>query len=343
MSNSVVELTSLSVGELLGDGGEGEVFEIQNQTDNVLKIFKDVVRPELNELGLQQTIDLLSTMAMSDQVFVRERSVWPHTLVQDKGMFVGFVMPLLSGEYFCRHGQLGNPLDGMSDWNKLTFRRAWISNPNLESDCPALWFPEGTATDSLDDLQKESRQTLLRLLLDLAELFEVLHRYKIVVGDVSGRNILWSSASGDKVMLIDCDGCRRESSVGVTRAKQSPDWFDPTLESRDPTTIDSDLFKLATALYRGYFADGIGTPAKNPIPLSDSVDEEFQFMALRGVGPSNRPTASEWVSFLHRVISVGEFAGRPVINDWRTPPPGEYVSTPSQSVPVEPTRPNIQI
>lgn len=343
MSAPVVEKSSLSIGEMIGDGGEGEVFEIQGQPNNVLKIFKDSVRHELSEAGLIATIRIVSSMNASEQSIVLQKSAWPHTLVRENSMFVGFVMPMLLPDYFCRHGQLGNPIEGMNDWNKLTFRKAWISNKNIESDCPPLWFPDGTLLEKLNDAQLNSRLRLINLLLDMAELFEIFHRHKVVVGDISGRNILWSRVSGESVMLIDCDGCRIENTVGVTRAKQSPDWFDPEIGSNTPTNIGSDLYKLTIALYRGYFADGLGMPSKNSTPLVTPEDNEFQQMALRGVSNFGRPTASEWVSFLQRLRTSSEFAGRPVIDDWRTVPPDEFVPQLVTPLPPDEPRPHISV
>jgi hypothetical protein len=313
MSVPSIELSSISRGEMIGDGGEGEVFRIEDQPTEVLKLFKNIVRPEMDEAGLVATVGLLAAMSPQDQAFVKLRSAWPHTIVRENGHVVGFIMPSLGDAYFCSHGQKGNPVEGMNDWNKLAFRKSWMGNANLQSNSPALWFPAGQDLSSLDDSEKKKRENLLSLLLDLAKLFEIFHRYRIVVGDVSGRNILFSRTTGNTVMLIDCDGCRVENTVGVTRAKQSPDWFDPQLT--DVTNINSDLYKLSIAIYRGYFSDGIGMPSNNKVLLISREDQEIHKMALRGVGASARPTASEWVKFLHAMVHAAENAGRPVI-DW---------------------------
>jgi hypothetical protein len=152
----------------------------------------------------------------------------------------------------------------------------------------------------------------------LAMVFEILHRYNVVVGDVSGRNILWSRRTGDSVMLIDCDGCRIDKTIGVTRSKQSPEWFDPHLTG--PTDIESDLYKLSIAIYRGYFSHSLGSPAQNTVPLVNSADREIQSLSLRGVGTSPRPTASEWVNTISNLITETENDGRPVISLWQTVP-----------------------
>ena len=341
MAVPVIELSALQMGEKIGDGGEGEVYLVSNKPSDVFKVFKDSVRSELNEGGLAATIGLLDSMAPHDRAFITSRAVWPHTLVKDKGSFGGFLMPLLPSDYFCLHGGKGSPIEGMNDWNKLTFRKAWMNNPNLESNSPALWYPAGKDFDSLNANEKKKRVSLLKLLKDLAQVFETLHKHNIVVGDVSGRNILWSRQTGDSVMLIDCDGCRIDKTVGVTKAKQSPEWFDPHLNG--PTNIESDLYKMAIAIYRGYFSDSLGKPENNSVPLASNADREIQRLALRGVGQSARPTASEWVNALGNLITESDNDGRPVISLWtaapkpmNTPPP----STPTQTPPTS-SRPSL--
>lgn len=319
-----VELSSLTVGEMVGDGGEGEVFSLINQPNDVLKIFKPVVRPEISESGLIATAHLLGTMLDADRDFVKARTCWPHTIVRENGTVVGFVMPALTHDFFCLHGQVGNPILGMNDWNKLAFRKAWMGNVNIQSDSPAWWYPDGNSLDSMSAPTKDQRKELLFLLADLAQLFEILHKYNVVVGDVSGRNILFARGSQSRAMLIDCDGCRVENTVGVTRAKQSPDWFDPELA--DVTTIQSDLYKLAVALYRGYFSDGLGLPAKNTQSFASRADNDFLAMAIRGTSATNRPTASEWRKLFLDMQRAAEFDDRPII-DW----PG--------SVPIAPRTP----
>jgi hypothetical protein len=311
MTVSIVERSTLKMGKKIGDGGEGEVYLVTNKPSDVFKVFKDAVRSELNESGLASTIGLLELMSPADRAFIASRAAWPHTLVKDKGSFGGFLMPLLPSDYFCLHGGKGSPIEGMNDWNKLTFRKAWMNNPNLESNSPALWYPSGRDTDSLNASEKKKRISLLKLLKDLSQVFEILHKHNIVVGDVSGRNILWSRQNGDSVMLIDCDGCRINKTVGVTKAKQSPEWFDPHLNG--PTNIESDLYKLAIAIYRGYFSDSLGKPEHNSVSLVSNADREIQRLSLRGVGQSARPTASEWVNALSNLITESENDGRPVI------------------------------
>lgn len=314
-----IALSSLKLTGKIGDGGEGEVFGIENKPGDVLKLFKSTVRNELSEVGLRSTIGLLDSMTPTDRAYIQSRSAWPSTIVRDSGAFVGFLMPKLSDDYFVLHGQRGNPGPGPNDWNKLTFRRDWMPNPNLESSSPKLWYPNKQNVTSLSDGDKQLRRNLLELLLDISKIFALLHRYNIVVGDVSGRNLMWSAKSGNTAMLIDCDGCRLENSVGVTRAKQSPDWFDQNLTGF--TNIQSDVYKLAVAIYRGYFSDGIGMPRNLLVQPTTKTDRKILEYANRGVSNANRPSAQEWTKVLEEAISDSENDGRPKITWFRKKPP----------------------
>ena len=199
-------------------------------------------------------------------------------------------MKKIPDEFNCRHGMKGRARHGLTDWNKLVTRDDWKDNTNIESSVPKF-----------NGASKKHEEVLLRLLLDLAKLFECLHRQNVVVGDVSGRNMLWTIDPSPTVFLIDCDGFRREGERAVTTSKETPDWFDPQLKGGE-TTLDSDRFKLAIAMYRAYFADPFGMPNK-PKNSAATHQNKILELAMRGVAPSNRTTAKEWCEALEGMIS----------------------------------------
>jgi hypothetical protein len=180
----------------------------------------------------------------------------------------------------------------LNDWNKLVTRDDWMDKNNIESTVPRIKLSS-----------KQDERILLGLLLDLSRFFAHLHDQRVVVGDVSGRNILWTVRPEPMVFLIDCDGFRVEGERAVTSSKQSPDWFDPHLAG--DTTLDSDRFKLATAIYRAYFSDAFGTPT-DPKQSAGTHSSKILQLARRGVGSTNRTTAHEWCELLEEIES-----GRP--------------------------------
>lgn len=299
--NEVEESALGPLGDKLGDGGEGEVFVVPSRPHDVYKRFKPAVMNELSETGLRSTIALLGNFNDVERAHVRERTVWPHTIVKDGGKTVGFLMPGLESEFFCEQGMKADPVRSLADWNKLSFRDITASNANIYTSLPNL-------------SEEAHREDLLKLLYDLCSLFEILHRHGIVVGDVSGRNIIWTTrGSMPRAVVIDCDGFRRTGEAAVSKPKQTPDWMDPHLVG--PTDINSDLYKLSLAVYRGYFAASIRVPSsQGDLHSLTAEDQQILAMAQQGVGPAARPTAAEWKRLFEGLLARERVKDRPVIS-----------------------------
>jgi hypothetical protein len=265
-----------------------------------------VVAAEVFPEGLEVTAGLLHQLGNTHS-FVSKRSAWPETLVRKNGAFSGFLMKKIPDEFSCQHGMKGRARHGLTDWNKLVTRDDWMDNANIESSVPKL-----------NEASKKNEEVLLKLLLDLAKFFECLHAHGIVVGDVSGRNMLWTIEPSPTVFLIDCDGFRREGERAVTTSKETPDWFDPQLNGGD-TTLDSDRFKLAIAIYRAFFSDPFGTPNQPKDSVSTHQTKLLE-LARRGTAPSNRTTAKEWCEALEGMIG-GSRGLRPWTRPAREPSP----------------------
>lgn len=323
MAVNEVDESALGVlGDKLGDGGEGEVFIVPARPGDVYKRFKPAVMNEISETGLRSTIALLGSFDASERAFVLGRTVWPHTIVKKNGRTVGFLMPCLEDEFFCEQGMKTDPVRSLADWNKLCFRDVTASNPNIYTSLPNL-------------SEEAHRENLLKLLHDLCSLFSVLHRHGVVVGDVSGRNIIWTiRGSSPRAVVIDCDGFRRNGEDAVSKPKQTPDWMDPHLVG--PTDVSSDLYKLSLAVYRGYFAASIRVPNSQTDVHSLTADDQMILaMAQRGMGPVGRPSAAEWAQVFEARLARERVKDRPVISvdvdHVPTPPPATPANTNSGS------------
>jgi hypothetical protein len=207
----------------------------------------------------------------------------------------GFLMPLIGQQYFKRYGIRANPKNVACEWNYLSMRSKYEGNKNIYSEVPRV-TPFGAFS----------------AVVDLCKTMEILHRHNIVIGDISGRNLLWTDAPTLRVMVIDCDSFHPEGKVGVSPPKQSPDWEDPALTT-PLTTKESDLYKLALAAYRGIWAATTDRPmaGNRPIPdVPDGVPEVLRSLIERSIGASPRPSAKEWVDSLKQAVA---FNGRPNI------------------------------
>lgn len=278
----------------LGKGGEGQVFAIPNRPLHVYKQYLQTAATAPGQGALQALIDLKSTMSVNEQQWLSERTIWPELIVVDKGQMRGFLMRKISPEYFQQQGIRSSPRSVLCEWNLLAMRERYLKNPNIVSSVPNI--------EPFD---------ALRLVLDLAKTVALLHKFRVVVGDMSGRNLLWTDNPTWRVLIIDCDSLRIDGSSGVASPKQSPDWDDPHLNGA-ATTQSSDIYKLGLAAYRGIWAATTDRPnSSTQLRCPSSIPEDVVDLVHRSIAASNRPTAEEWVSRLQPSIAFG---GRPVVN-----------------------------
>ena len=293
-TESLAALGHPSTFKELGKGGEGQVFAIPNRPDSVYKQFLQTAATAPGQGALQALIDLRTTMGADEQKWLAERTIWPEVIVVDQGRMRGFLMRKISSEYFRQQGIRISPRNVLCEWNLLAMRERYLRNPNVVSNVPNV--------EPFD---------ALRLVLDLAKTVALLHKYKIIVGDMSGRNLLWTDKPTWRVLIIDCDSLRVDGSAGVASPKQSPDWDDPHLNGA-ATSQSSDIYKLGLAAFRGVWAATTDRPDHSvPLRAPSGVPDELARLVLASTSASNRPTAQEWVDKLQPSISFG---GRPVVN-----------------------------
>lgn len=279
--------------EELGRGGEGVVYRCLARPDQVYKEFQSQVLREVDENALDRLIALPSSLDTSSRQFLLAHTAWPVEKVVERGSVVGYTMPLIPGSFFVRHGVKAYPNRCECDWNKLAMRTTWVGNSNIASDVPQV-----------------SGTQLLEVLIDLCKIVELLHRMKLIIGDISGRNMLWSLTPTPSVMMIDNDGYRVEGARGVTLPKQTPDWQDPYLGGAE-TTQQSDLYKLSLAVLRGYLGSGIIKPEQ--VHSNDPAVTRLLDSARRGTSAGNRPPANEWLSLLTNLRQQLVLADRPLL------------------------------
>jgi len=231
----------------------------------------------------------------------------------------GFLMRKIAPEYFRKQGVRLNPRNVLCEWNLLAMRDRYLRNPNIVSTVPNI--------EPFD---------ALRLVIDLAKTIALLHKYRVILGDMSGRNLLWTDSPTWRVLIIDCDSLRIDGSAGVASPKQSPDWDDPHLNGA-ATTQSSDIYKLGLAAFRGVWAATTDRPDHSvPLRVPSGIPEDLASLVLASTAPSGRPVAEEWVTRLEPSI---KFGGRPVVSVNKQTP-ANAVTAPSNvtSPPTLPTK-----
>lgn len=328
----IINFTALAQGNGLteiGRGGEGLVYLVRSMPNIVFKEFKQFPGHTPNRIALEEIINLPSRMDSVERQWINERTTWPQQIVTKGPTMCGFIMPLIGPEYFRMHGARIAPKKVACEWNYLSMREKFRTNTNIHSEIPQV-----------------SPLEALKVVGDLARTMEILHKYDMVIGDVSGRNLLWTDRPALRVLVIDVDSFHFEGKTGVASPKQSPDWDDPYLgPNNNFTTKASDRYKLALAAYRAVWSATTDRPdpSKRDVPSCPvGIDESIRDLVRRGLGPeSTRPEPSEWVA---AVNTVTRFSGRPVVaidqsGGVTRPPSGSVRSDPSTPV----DRPIIQM
>ena len=308
----------------LGRGGEGVVYSAATLGDRVYKEFLSAAYTTPDQAALDRLIGLQSQWSPEERVWLTQRTVWPETMVLEQGRLKGFVMPSIEKRYFRRHGIRQNPKTVLCEWNYLSMRTKFQSNPNIVSEVPRV-----------------SPVDALALVHDLSKTMKLLHKYDVIVGDISGKNLLWTDSPNLQVMIIDCDSFRIAGSGGVASPKQSPDWDDPYLNGK-PTSQESDVYKLALAAYRSVWA--VGTDRPQPpnftlAPKPNGVPDELASLITRSLAETGRPTAEEWESVL---AMPARFRGRPAVKMGTTSSKPQSSSGPSPT-PIASQRPVINL
>jgi hypothetical protein len=114
--------------------------------------------------------------------------------------------------------------------------------------------------------------------------------------------VLWAGAPRPRIMLLDCDGMRREGRDPVLPQAETLDWNDPLAGPGTKTTptIDRDCYKLALAVLRilTRSLDARPTPATTVDPgLFEQPDtaQRVESLLRQAGGPvGSRPTAKQW-------------------------------------------------
>lgn len=265
------ELADLGIGDRLADGGQGVVFRLSRPAGLLLKQYHDDVEVLAGEL--RRLIDLPAAMSAEDRELVTGTTAWPTGRVFRDGRCVGLLMPEAPARFATR----------------LAGRRCLLELQYLLYPRRAMW----------DELELPSGAERCWLAVHYLRLFEVLHRNKVIVADVSMRNLLWTLTGGPAVFAIDCDGFRIADRPPPVRSADTVGWTDPAaLPGR--ATLDSDRYKLALLTLRVLLGDHAVRPedVRSSAVLQAALGPDLTALADRAAQPGGRPQADSWLKAL---------------------------------------------
>lgn len=284
-------------GAKLGDGGQGDIYEIVGDPDRVLKELRRPV-PAARETfaAILDARELIAGELRGLPIAL----CWPERLEIEKNFLLGYVMPRIEADFYFT-----------SLWRRRTKRRV----RDLQHA-----IPRQSVFEMPFAVQPDEAMTLLRL---VACFLDAMHRHNLIYDDISWFNFAFA-LDPVRLCVFDFDSTRPLGTDGFTApdAVNTIDWDDPEAShERDPedlegsvATLDSDRYKFALLAYRMLIAkdrhsrfdhDGAAAAAaglRNP---------DLQALWQRAAGSrGTRPQLSEWVRALspatHAVDDVHE-------------------------------------
>ncbi|MER5615419.1 hypothetical protein [Streptomyces sp. NPDC002215] len=282
-STPAVEYGTLTLGRRLGQGGQGTVHEVTNKKINkssgggwevAYKEYSPTVLAELDAATLSAQVDLPRTLGATEGRWLCDSTAWPAAVVQRNGQTCGLLMRLVPDRFQFT-------LKGLTSTSQASRRLA-----NLEYLLNTDAYIAGIGL-SISDPDR------LLLLADLAVTLSRLHRIGIAVGDLSPKNLLFTTDPAPQCFLIDCDAMRLHGATALPQA-ETPDWQVP--DGEEKATPASDVYKLGLLAIRLFARDQTTT---DPSALA-AISPELGDLARTSLDPdpAHRPTPSVWAEQL---------------------------------------------
>ncbi len=203
----------------LGTGGEGAVYEIENDSQHVAKIYHEAKKFDTEEKRqtLRAKIETMISMNIRTTIDGVLRIAWPQDILFENGKFVGYVMPKVSTPYKIFH---------------------------VTRDDRTKIFPNYTWKYSV------------QYAYNLSWVVWYLHMNHIIIGDMNMNNIAVDKTG--RVVLIDCDSFDIRNPRTKVRYKCEvglPELLAPELQAAGEVkngnfTAESDDFSLAIHIFR---------------------------------------------------------------------------------------------
>jgi hypothetical protein len=239
-------------------------------------VFKRYKSPlTINGEALSRLVTFRLERKALDVRWIDRHCAWPMCRVIENGVVVGFLMRRAARDFTWKDDDAKRRLLELQ-YAIRPVKDAWRQVPSLRS--------------------RQRRQLALRL----AELIGRLHKWGVIIGDISDRNILWCVKPEVDVYLLDCDGIRVRGYDPVAEQRRTKDWDDP--HQQGTPGLDNDRYKSALAISRVLTCEPYFQPSMHPSfvqgALTREREEEVRALLSIAARPRNRPTLSRWTDAL---------------------------------------------
>jgi len=307
-----LRVSALRLGQLVAEGGEGRVFEVLAGPPELAprSVYKQLrcPRPVAELTSLVAFPSLLASRGAPLAARALSSSAWPLSSVvgDDPSVALGTVMPRAPAEFWLRHR------DGTK---RLTTLSYLATDPERIAVAYGVLMPPPGAAERV------------ALVYALARLLEAWQNEpplpRVVHGDLSAKNVLWSLQPAPAVYVLDCDGasvrCGPDEigdevpGSGDRRPRATtPNWDDPSLPRGAPPTRTSDRYMLGITFLRVVGAAHF--PIQGPQRSAQHVNVDLELpRSWRKV-----PDLPVLWELCERSLSLTDVEGRPSPGEWAT-------------------------
>ncbi|SFB44630.1 hypothetical protein SAMN05192575_11319 [Nocardioides alpinus] len=286
-----MKLSQLGVMTPLAKGGAGEVFDLDRSPDSAFPhmVYKAYLPEVLGTDAIkfaEQAVEFRDSLSPADKAELDAFSAWPVDVVKDGRTTVGVIMPRIDREFF--HVSPGAGKTIINDFQWLLVDQAKLRS-------------RGTQFDDLS-----SFGVRLRLLANFVHVLDWLHRRRVIVGDISFRNVAFAM-NPPRVKFLDCDGFAFAPASATATGRTTPTFAVPELSGNPPhqRTVDeqTDIYKTGLVVLR-CMTPGPGATqraAKDIRLLAGLVPDQIVAATVGdclAVDRSQRPTAASLYAVL---------------------------------------------
>lgn len=266
-----VEISSLTLGPVLGTGGQGRVnavsgYLIDAKWPAVLKTYTGAVGVDYQ--ALERIVAFPDQLHPNDRNWLLGTSSWPWAIVTDNGVPRGFLMR------------------EVPDVFKFSFVTVTQGVEARLSNVEYLLNSDDYVSRAGISISEKDR---LNLLDALAQTMSRLHALGVVVGDLSPKNLLFNLNSYSSCFIIDCDAVALRGQSALQQV-DTPDW--EVFDGEEKGTEASDSFKFGLLAIRLFARDQSSRDVTALSALSGDLGRLARLSQDRAT--TSRPSPGGW-------------------------------------------------
>jgi serine/threonine protein kinase len=280
-----------SLGSLkeLAEGGYGKVYHAERfrlPGDSSAIAFKEFTTQVAEQAqAAADAVSFRHLLSAGDRADLDRCTVWPRALVEERGVIVGLLMPLISQEFFFH----------------ATDQATGETTTKLRDLQWLIASPAQLTANGAQDVDETDRLVLLaQLVYDVAR----LHKQNWVYGDLSFKNAAFAIRP-PRMILLDCDSAA-DLHNQFRKQAHSFGWDPPECAQRNLQNKATDVYKLGLAILRCLNPGKSAATMRDPSRVAGKLDATGAALIARAVetDPVGRPTAKALYAYMRALVAA---------------------------------------